>query len=167
MDKSLLKSQNNKKTPVLFVRVTANVKIPAYSEMEILADVSDLAQRNQTYVLEYVNLQYADLMVASTMVMPRESVPDCVMNPTNQPVTLYRGTRIAQLAEIKEVDDSPVMVSSVQQGTVSPELEQALWLLSEKASLESEEQEKLFLLLLEYADVFALCNDELGRTNVL
>ena len=70
------------------------------------------------------------------------------------------------VAEIEEVDDSHVMVSSVQHGTVSPELEQALWLLSEKASLESEEQEKLFLLLLEYADVFALCNDELGRINV-
>ena len=59
------------------------------------------------------------------------------------------------------------MVTSVQHGTVSPELEEALWMLAEKASLVSEEREKLFLLLLEYADVFALCNDELGRTNVL
>ena len=45
-----------RKTPVLFVRVTANVKLLAYSEMEILADVSDLPQRNQTYVLEDVNI---------------------------------------------------------------------------------------------------------------
>ena len=105
-------------------------------------------------------------MVTHAMIIPREFIPVCVMNPTNQPVTLYRGTRIAQLAEIKEVDDSPVMVSSVQRGTVSSEFEEALWLLAEKASLTSEEWE-LFLLLLEYADVFALCNDELGRTNVL
>ena len=164
----VLKSQeNNKKTPVLFVRVTANVKTPAYSEMEILADAGDLAQRNQTYVLEDMNIQNSDVMVAHAVIIPRESIPVRVMNPTDQPVTLYRGTRIAQLAEIEEVKDSPVMVSSVQCGTVSPELEEALWLLAEKASLASEEREKLFLLLLEYADVFALCNDELGRTNVL
>ena len=65
------------------------------------------------------------------------------------------------------MDGSSIMVSSVQWGTVSPELEEALWLLAEKASLESEEQEKLFVLLLEYANVFALCNDELCRANVL
>ena len=65
------------------------------------------------------------------------------------------------------MDNSPVMVSSVQQGTVSPELEEALWLLAEKVSFESEEQEKLFLLLLKCANVFALCNDELGRIDAL
>ena len=42
------------------------------------------------------------------------------------------------------MEDSPVMVSSVERGTVLPELEEALWLLAEKASLASEEQEKLF-----------------------
>ena len=163
----VLKSQQNKKTPVLFVRVTANVKIPSYSEMEILANVGDLAQSNQTYVLEDMDMLNSDVMVAHAVIIPGESIPIRVMNPTNQPVTLYRGTRIAQLVEIEEVEDSPVMVSSVQHGTVSPELEEALWLLAEKASLASEEWEKLFLLLLEYADVFALCNDELGRTSVL
>ena len=146
--------------------MTANVKIPAYSEMEILADVGDLAQRNHTNVLEDMNIQNSDVM-AHAVIIPGESIPVCVINLTDQPVTLYRRTRIAQLAEIEEVEDSPVMVSSVQRGTVSPELEKALWLLAGKASLASEEREKLFLLLLEYADVFALCNDELGRTNVL
>ena len=41
--------ESNKKTPVLFVRVAANVRLPAYSEMEILADVGDFVQENQTY----------------------------------------------------------------------------------------------------------------------
>ena len=93
--------------------MTANVKIPAYSEMEILADVSGLAQRNQTYVLKDVNIQNLDVTVACAVVIPWESIPVCVMNPTNQPMTLYRDTRIAQLAEIEEVDGSPVMVTSV------------------------------------------------------
>ena len=107
--------------------------------MEILADEGDLAQRNQTYVLEDMNIQNSDVMVACAVIIPGESIPVHVMNPTDQPVTLYRGTRIVQLAEIEEVEDSPVMVSSVQHGTVLPELEEALWMLAEKASLASEE----------------------------
>ena len=46
-------------------------------------------------------------------------------------------------------------------------LEEALWVIAEQASIKSGKQEKLFVLLLECAYVFALCNDELGRTNVL
>ena len=100
-----------RKTPVLFVRVTANVKLLAYSEMEILADVSDLPQRNQTYVLEDVNIQNAGVMMTCAVVMTGESVPVHVINPTNQPVTL-KGTRIVQLAEIEEMDDSSLIVFS-------------------------------------------------------
>ena len=78
----MLKSQeNNEKILVLFVRVTGNVKLPACSEMETLADVSDLAQRNQTHVLEDVNIQNIGVMVACTMLMPGESVPVRVINP--------------------------------------------------------------------------------------
>ena len=149
---------------MLFVRVTANIKLPAYSEMEILAKLSDLTQSNQTYVLEERNMQNEGIMVAHAVVTSGESVPVRVMNTINQSVTLYKG---AELTEIEEVDDSSTRVASVQQGTVSPELEEALWMLAERASIESGEQESLFALLLEYADVFALCNDELGRTNVL
>ena len=96
---------------MLFVRVTANVKLLAYSEMEILADVSDLPQKNQTYVLEDVNIQNAGVMMACAVVMTGESVPVHVMNPTIQPVTL-KGTRIVQLAEIEEMDDSSLIVFS-------------------------------------------------------
>ena len=122
--------ENNNKTPVLFVRVTANIKLPAYSEMEILAELSDLTQSNQTYVLEERNMQNEGIMVARAVVTSGESVPVRVMNPTNQPVTLYKGTRIVELTEIEEVDDSSTRVASVQQGTVSPELEEALWMLA-------------------------------------
>jgi len=152
--------ESNKKTPVLFVRVAANVRLPAYSEMEILADVGDFVQENQTYILEGIELKTTSMMVARAIVTPGVSVPVRVMNPTDQPVNLYKGTRIAHLTEVGEVDDNPVLVSSVQHGEhVSCELEAALWALAEQATLESEEQERLFVLLLEYADVFALSND--------
>ena len=96
---------------MLFVRVTANVLLSAYSEMEILADVSDLVQGNQTYVLEGVGLQTTNVMVARAVVSPGVSVPVHVTNPTDQPVTLYDGTRIPHLSEVKEVNDRSMLVS--------------------------------------------------------
>ena len=90
------------------------------------------------------------------------------MNPTDQSVTLYKGTRIARLTEVEEVDDGSMLISSVQcNGDVSSELEAALWIIAEEASLEPKEQERLFILLVKYADVFALSNDKLGRTDIL
>ena len=84
------------------------------------------------------------------------SVPVRVMNPTDQPMTLYKGTRIAHLTEVEEVDDGSMLISSVQCNRhISSELEAALWTLAEQ---EPEEQERLFILLVEYADVFALSN---------
>ena len=65
-------------------------------------------------------------------------------------MTLYKGNQNSLLTEL-------VLVSSVQNDKdMSPELEAALWTLAEQASLEPEEQEKLFILLSEYADVLRL-----------
>ena len=149
---------------MLFVRITANVLIPAYSEMEILADTSDSIQEDLTYILKGVESQPSNVMVARAVVTPGMSVPVRVMNPTDQLVTLYRGAKIAYLSEVEEVSDDSMLVSGKHTST---ELEAALWTLAEQASLEPEEQEKLFILLMEYADVFALSNDTLGRTDVL
>jgi len=50
---------------------------------------------------------------------------------------------------------------------VSAELETVLWQLVEGTSLNSQEQDKLFVLLMEYADVLALGKDQLGKTDML
>ena len=55
------------------------------------------------------------------------------------------------------MNDGSMIISSVQcNRDISSELEAALWTLAEQASLEPEEQERLFILLVEYADMFAL-----------
>jgi len=48
-------------------------------------------------------------------------------------------------------------------------MQELLWELVEKSAgiLDNHQQHKLFTLLLSFADVFALCNDDLGRTNKL
>ena len=53
-------------------------------------------------------------------------VPVRLLNPTDQDIILYKGTRIAALAEVEEPDSS-VHVSTVQETEgVSPQVEAAL-----------------------------------------
>ena len=152
-------SQNNhsrKTVPALSVRVGANVRIPSYSVMEIMADVTGSYKDNQVCVLEGIELQSNSVMVASAAIRAGVSVPMHVMNPTDQDITLYKGTRIATLTEAVDPDTS-VQISSLQRTeSVSAELETVFWQLVEGTTLSSQEQDKLFALLMEYADVFAL-----------
>lgn len=65
----MLNSQeNDRKTPLLFAKVTANVGLPAYSELKILVDVGDLAKENQTYILEGIKLQSTSMMVTRALI---------------------------------------------------------------------------------------------------
>jgi len=50
---------------------------------------------------------------------------------------------------------------------MSAELETVLWQLVEGISLTSQEQDRLFVLLMEYADIVALSNDQLDKTYML
>ena len=58
---------------------------------------------------------------------------------------------------------------SVMLEDISPTMQELFWELVEKsaANLNNHQQQKLFTLLLSFADVFALCNDDLERTNKL
>ena len=160
-------NNNNRKTSVLSVKVAANVRIPSYSELELMADVSSGVQHDQVYVLEGIEMQSNRVMVARAVVTAGNCVPVRVLNPTDQDIILYKGTRIAALAEVEEPDSS-VHVSTVQETEgVSPQVEAALWELVKETSLGAEEQDKLFVLLMDYADIFAMNKDQLGRTDVL
>ena len=123
---TLCSQNNNRKTSVLSVKVAANVRIPSYSELELMADVSSGVQHDQVYVLEGIEMQSNRVMVAQAVVTAGNCVPVGVLNPTDQDIILYKGTRIAALAEVEEPDSS-VHVSTVQETEgVSPQVEAAL-----------------------------------------
>ena len=87
---------------------------------------------------------------------------------------LHRGTKVAK---ITTVDSSVIGGISQQEKSIptqnlediAPAKQELLWKLVEKsaANLNNHKQQKLFTLLLSFADVFALCNDDLGRRNKL
>ena len=53
-------------------------------------------------------------MVACAIVTPSSLIPVHVINFTDQSTTLHKGTRIAYLTEVEEVEGSSVLVSSIQ-----------------------------------------------------
>ena len=127
---------------MLSVKVAANVRIPSYGELELMADVSSEVQHDQVYVLEGIKMQSNRVMVARAVVTAGNCVPVRVLNPTDQDIILYKGTRIAALVEVEEPDSS-VYVSTVQETEgVSPLVEAAF--LVKETSLGAEEQDKLF-----------------------
>ena len=66
-------------------------------------------------------------MVACAVVLPGVSVPVRVMNPTNQPVTLYKSSRMAHLTEVDGMNGGSMLISSVQDDKdMSPKLQAAL-----------------------------------------
>ena len=161
---------------VLSVNIIDNVRIPSFSELEILAQTKSdgtTSDDNRSYMLES-NLQNSDLLVARAIVTPGETVPVRLLNPTGSPINLYSGARVAVLSEVMEIEDNRledmndvVAVSSVSDSNKDTVLEDMLMEIVKGTSLSSHHQDLLLTLLLDYSDVFARSKDELGRTDLL
>jgi len=127
-------------------------------------------------------MQKLPVVITNAVVTPRKydskllKVPILVLNPSSQLVTLHQDTKIAELI----VADSSIVCGISQQESSMPSVapkdiplatQELLWgvYIVEKSatSLNNHQQQKLFTPLLSFADVFAFCNDDLGRTNKL
>ena len=160
---------------VLSVKVIDNVRIPSFSELEILAQVRGDGGNN-CYMLES-NLQNSDLLVARAVVTPGDVVPVRLLNPTGKSITLYSGASVAVLSEVVDIGDNPseehnvmenmVKVSAVGGDKERPLIEEMLMELVKETSLSGQHQDLLLTLLLDYSDIFARSKDELGRTDLL
>ena len=155
---------------VLSVSVIDNVRVPSFSEVEILAQTK--GDGSHCYMLES-KLQNSDLLVARAVVTLGETVPVRLLNPTGSSINLYSGARIAVLSEFMEIVDSQfkdktdvVAVSSVSDSNEDTLLETLMDIVKD-TSLSSQHQDLLLTLLLDYSDVFARSKDELGRTDLL
>ena len=109
------------------------------------------------------------MAVARAIVEPKSAVlPVCVLNVSDQPVTLYAGAMVATMTPI----DPPVGIDNIENAVASEvdgEKQQTLWQLAADSSTELTpgEIETFYHLLLTYADVLASSNSDLGRTNKL
>ena len=94
------------------------------------------------------------------------------MNPTSGEITIHKGTRVGR---VERVEEEAVATLSTPDGgeppghtdvTPSSEKRQMLWSIAEGTgeNLSSAEREQFYGLLLEYSDVFASSDADLGRT---
>ena len=148
--------------------------IPAESEVEVMVDISSGGVGDTpvvgTWLVERGQTGRCDVLVARAVVCPTGStVPLRVFNPHKEAVRLWKGLEIAQMEPLDK--DPPISsdthlltISAVTE--VSPSEHKVLWdIVSTITHLSNSEKELLFVLLMEYADVFSFHSD-LGRTNL-
>ena len=142
---------------VLSVNIIDNVRIPSFSELEILAQTKSdgtTSDGNRSYMLES-NLQNSDLLVARAIVTLGKTVPVRLLNPTGSSINLYSGARVAVLSEVMKIEDNrledmndAVAVSSVSDSNKDTVLEDMLMEIVKGTSLSSHHQDLLLTLFL-------------------
>ena len=152
------------------VEITTDIplEIPPQSEMEIMVRVPPLTStESSNWLVESGSGQRQAVMVARAMVDPvHGKVPVRILNPRAEPVTIQRGTVIAIMESLSK--EEPVVVTSVEEGReISENKKKHLWQAVSDVGelLSNKEQEQLYSVLLEYADLFAEKPDDFGRTN--
>ena len=129
----------------------------------------------QFYLLEPLSTARLPIRAARALVSPSVAgVPVRLLNPGTEPITIHKGTKIAQLEPVDGLTICPVTEGDNLDGPItatdnlSPEKKEMLrqMVRDAESQLTEMEMEKLLQLLLSYADVFADSQEELGRTEI-
>ena len=149
------------------VTMQDTITIGALSEIEVMGMMPVTCQGN--WIVENKKSKKAEVLVASAVVIPRkEFVPMRMLNMEPHPVTVHKGTKVADATAIEPLDEvSGVTKSDVlmQQGDWEAILSSILGAMPN--SLTEHQLRQFSALLTSYAHLFALKPDDLGRTNVL
>lgn len=119
------------------------------------------------------------IIVANAIVTPDVAndcgtrVPIWLANPSSDPITLHRGTKVAKISPVSD-SELVTKISQERESTptkkeLPPKAKEVLWKMVENSGevLDSHQQQELYTFLLGFADVFAFTNAELGRTDKL
>ena len=152
-------------TQPIKVSIGETVHLLACSEMEMMANASHTGEAG-VWMVEETTDKRSPIMVARAIVEPRGGeVPVRLLNPTDQPVTLHKGTQIATLDMVEAPTDREVgkVQAHPEQGSVGKEemLEQMVRLL--ERDLTETQREQLLNLLKRYSDIFAENRQDVGR----
>ena len=165
-----LRPQNTREPEIMQIEVTVNktCTVEANSEMELMGKMPVTCEG--TRMIEGNHSKKVQVMVARAVVAPTSGmVPLRVLNLESEPVTLYKGMRIAKAEQIKT---SGIIGSTEQQLHTSrkdEEWDQILNKMIERISANlNDHQAKQFLMVrTKYVHIFAGNPNDLGRTNVL
>ncbi|KAL5012144.1 hypothetical protein ScPMuIL_010695 [Solemya velum] len=140
-----------------FTGLSETVTVPARSEIIVKGSVPSLKGQKINGELGVVEphekLVSSDRgLVARTLVKRGEVVPMRIMNLSSEPSVLYQGTTIGSLSPIDKVLDSE---EPHQQDHDLPD------------HLEDLQREKAKAMLVEFADLFAKTDNDIGRTGIV
>ena len=148
---------------------TATVEIPPRSTMHISGSTD--TPLDGAWLLEGTNDKHTPFVVARALIEPTSSVfPVRLLNPTEEPVTVYARTVLATLQKV-ELPVSDVIAASGNESVpvVKKKEQEMLWNVVEESGtdLNQGEKEIFYHLLLSYADIMAYSISDLGRTDKL
>ena len=145
------------------------VELPPRSMMQIMGSVK--VPTKGVWLLEGPIKKSLPVTVTCTLVEPTNTrIPVHVVNPLEEPITVYSGT---VLGTLEEVDTPMINVDAVSPGDLNQIVDQVkqeqLWNLVQVsgAELNQGQREVFYHLLLSYADVLACSTADLGLTDKL
>ena len=152
----------------LTVCLVDTVRIPPSSELEVLAYAHnpECPLTPQTCILEQKQTKKLAVCIARALVTPSpKGFPVRLLNPSSDPVVLYKGTSVATIEPIAGTHICPVSSNKPTQLSVAKQ--EILYTSSrpDNNSLSSEQSHALLSVLMAYADVFADGPEDVGRTN--
>jgi len=139
------------------------------SEMEVMGKVLQASAHN-TWILEGNTQGRSAVMITRAVVKPAGAeIPIRVLNLRDNPVTIPKGTAIAEMELLPECSTMTIASTRERTSDVTEEQRCVLWEMATQAGdrLSQPEKEQLYTLLLEYEDLFAKGPDDFGRTGSL
>ena len=151
------------------VRAVNNVKVAAYSELEIMAHLERPAEED-TWILENTICNPVCVVAARALINPKSSeVPVRLINFSSEPAIIYAGKEIAT---IERVGKDTALTERSKLTPYNDITYEKLVMIHEmveesESGLSIEQKELFYQLLLAYADVIAGSSSDLGRTHKL
>jgi len=155
------------------VCVAETVTVPGRHEMVVpaMCEGAELWGSGLTGIIE-PSPEFAErhsLLMARVLAQPRDVVPVRLINPSADPVVLYKNTTLGTMTVLAECattldGKNPAAVMAVRKSKETKQDLTALFNLQE-SKLSSAERTKLLSLLGEFNDVYSQGPDDLGRTN--
>lgn len=149
------------------VSLVETVSIPPRHEMLTCGQINDYCHDIKgTGIIEPSDTFHKvdNAVVGRILATANENVPVRLMNPSNEVMVIYKGTVVGQFEQVKENADK-VALEVKKNSSLPEQLEE----LVKKASVNLKEGqvERVRQTLKEYQDVFALTDEQLGKTEIV
>ena len=151
------------------VVLAETICMPLASKLEVMAETVALPNTS-CYLTEPTNTRHS-VRAAQALVCPSMTgVPACLSNPPFKPITIHKGTKIAELETVRDLTIAPAAETVPGLGAMadfSPTKQVQLWQMVQDTEerLSDEQASQLFQLLCSFAIVFADHSEDVGCTN--